>query len=78
MFEQKITKPCIPRYIRIGPYIVNLDQVHGVMHTKTENKEFPFQIYLTYSDKTTVVLDISSKEECDKACDKIAECLGAI
>lgn len=78
MFEQKITTPCIPRYIRIGPYIVSLEYLHGVMYTKTESKESPFQIYLTYTDKTTVALNISSKEECDKACDKIAECLGAI
>lgn len=65
------------RYLRIGPYILSLDYIHGVMQTKTDNKEFPYQIFITYTDKTSVVLEIPNKEKCDSACDKIAEALGA-
>lgn len=77
MFEQQIPEMPKPRFTRIGPYIISLDYVHGVMSCKTGNKEFPFQVYVTYTDKTSVALDMPNKEECDQACDKIANYLGA-
>ncbi len=77
MFEQQVQEMPKPRFTRIGPYIVSLDYVHGVMSTKTSDKSFPFQIYVTYTDKTSIVLDMPNKEESDKACDKIAAYLGA-
>lgn len=65
------------RYLRIGPYIVSLDHIHGVMEARTSNEDFPYQIYITYMDKTSVVLDMPNKEDCDSACDKIADALCA-
>lgn len=69
-------------YTRVGSYIVTLDQIHGVMMSKAESKDFPYQVFITYLDKDrgqySVVLEMSSKEEAEKACDKIAEQLGAL
>lgn len=65
------------KYLRLGPYIVCLENVHGVMNLKTNSQDLPYQIYITYADKTSVVLDMPNLDECDRACDKIAEVLGA-
>jgi len=69
-------------YTRVGSYIVTLDQVHGVMMSKAESKDFPYQVFITYLDKErgqySVVLEMPSKEDATKACDKIAEQLGAL
>lgn len=79
MFEAKLEKtPNNPKYCKIGPYIVSLDYIHGVMSVKTENKDFPFQIYITYTDKSSVCLECPNKEEKDKAMERIASELGAV
>lgn len=77
MFEAKYESSPKPRYLRIGPYIVSMEFIHGVMKVQSQDKEFPYQIYVTYTDKSTVALQMPNKEECEKACDKIAEELGA-
>jgi hypothetical protein len=62
-------------YVRSGPYIVCIDYVHGVMWSKTEEKDVPYRIYITYNDKSTVVLDMTSKEQCDTTFESISEYL---
>jgi hypothetical protein len=72
----------MPEYCRIGSYIVTLNQIFGVMISKADNKDFPYQILITYLDKDrgqySVALEMVSKEAADKGCDKIAEHMGAI
>ena len=71
-----------PKHAKLGNYIITLDQIHGVMMSKADNKDFPYQVFVTYMDKDrgahTVVLEMSSKEVAEQACSKIAEQLGAI
>jgi hypothetical protein len=71
-----------PKHAKLGNYIITLDQIHGVMMSKADNKDFPYQVFVTYMDKErgahTVVLEMSSKEVAEQTCSKIAEQLGAI
>lgn len=71
-----------PKYARVGTYIITLDQIHGVMVSKADSKEFPYQVFITYMDKEkgqyTVALEMADKEAADQASDKIAQQLGAI
>lgn len=71
-----------PKYTRVGTYIITVDQIHGVMMSKADSKDFPYQVFITYLDKEkgqyTIALEMPSKEAAEKACDKIAEQLGAI
>ena len=77
---QKTVEDYIPRpkYIRVGPFIATIDNVHGVVAVKASHKEFPYQICITYNDTRCVVLDCTSKEEKDEALNKIASELQAI
>ena len=75
-------EPQRPKYARVGSYIVTMDKIHGVMISKAESKEYPYQVFVTYLDSEkgqySVVLEMASKEDATKACDKIAEQLGAL
>jgi len=67
-----------PKYIRVGSYIATIDNVHGVVSVRTSNKEYPYQICITYNDTRCVVLDCASKQESEDALNKIATELQAI
>lgn len=76
-FQPMMELPPSPRYAKIDTYVISLEYVHGVMMAPTENRSFPYQVFVTYTDKTSVVLDMTSKDKAIAACDKIAERLGA-
>lgn len=67
-----------PRYKRIGPYIISLDYIHGVMQAKTDNKDVPYQVIITYTDKACVCLDMPSFGACEEAFLTIASALNAL
>jgi hypothetical protein len=76
--HQKTDPSAKPRYCRIGPYIISIDLIHGVMAVLAEDQDSPFHIIITYADKTSICLECPSKEEKDIAMDKIAVELSAV
>jgi len=66
-----------PKYLRSGPYIISLDYVHGVMACASENPDCEFQIFITYTDKSSVGIECPTKEVKDDLMDKISEILEA-
>lgn len=74
--------PQVPRYAEVGDYIVTLDQIHGLMISKADSKDFPYQVFITYRyvDGTmhTVALEMASKELALESKKKIAGHIGAV
>lgn len=65
------------KYLKLGFYIVSLDFIHGVTVEMREDKDLPYVIYLTYTDRNCVALFCKNKEQAQLYFDKIAESLGA-
>ena len=66
------------KYARVGNYIISLDYIHGIMSAKTDVKETPYHIYITYTDKTTCVLECVNLEDKNAVMDRLAQELKAI
>jgi hypothetical protein len=67
-----------PKYMRFGCYIVSLDYIHGVFAAMTESEDIAFQIFITYTDKTSIGIECKDVETKDMLMDKISKEIGAI